>query len=465
MSILDVLTKHLEETDYYNLPSDAVQEAKKQVLGMIGAMIAGSTCSVSGEIQGLVDLVKDWGGKEESTIVAFGLRVPAPNAALVNGTLCVRRDFDDTNLKYSGGHTSRSIIPTAFAMAEHLGKVDGKKLINAIVLGHDLECRMYFAAPNIGNWYLVTNFFGATATAAKILGLGKEKLRYALAFAFHQICGAAAGGGSGDLGSIKGMSNGFAARAGVLGALLAEKGFTVDWDFLDPSNRHNFYELFFGKSGSSVLLTMDLGKIYMGTNTISKSFPCCHGQHTTLMATLALLRDHAYKPDEIAEVTLHLPAQNYLALTQPAEKKQNPKNIIESQFSLCWGVASAIVYGDIGIKNFSEEALQDIRIRDMARRVHGKPETEFSLAKGVQVPTQTMVEITTRDGGVFSKYLEKASGSPEELLTYDDVAKKFIQCCRYSIKPIPEKNQEKVIEMVADLENINDVSHIIRLVT
>ena len=132
--------------------ADAVEATKKQILDMLGVMVAGSTCSISGEINGLVDLVKEWGGKEESTILAFGGRVPAPNAAFVNGILCVRRDFDDTNLTYSGGHTSRSIAPTALAMAERLGNINGKEFITAEALGHDLECRTYFAAPSRGSW-------------------------------------------------------------------------------------------------------------------------------------------------------------------------------------------------------------------------------------------------------------------------------------------------------------------------
>jgi 2-methylcitrate dehydratase PrpD len=46
--------------------------------------------------------------QEESTIAAFGGRVPAPNAAFVNGILCVRLDFDDTQVKGLKIHVSRA---------------------------------------------------------------------------------------------------------------------------------------------------------------------------------------------------------------------------------------------------------------------------------------------------------------------------------------------------------------------
>ena len=93
---------------------------------------------------------------------------------------------------------------------------------------------------------MATNFFGAAATAGKILGLRDEKMRYTLALAFHQICGAQGGGGSAGLGSLKGMSNGFTCKAGVLSALHAQSGFMVDWDILEAKNKSNFYEVFYG---------------------------------------------------------------------------------------------------------------------------------------------------------------------------------------------------------------------------
>ena len=460
MSVLDMVIKHLSKTNYNALTSDVIEATKKQTLDMLGAMVAGSTCSISGEINGLVDMVKDWGGKEESTIIAFGGRVPALNAAFVNGILCVRRDFDDTKLGFAGGHASRAIVPTAFAMAERQGNISGKEFITAAALGHDLECRIALAGRGRESWYMATNFFGAAATAGKILGLGEEKMRYALALAFHQICGAQGGGGSAGLGSLKGMSNGCTCKAGVFSALLAQRGFTVDWDFLEAKNKANFYEVFFGGAYSPVLLTLDLGKLFLGTSTSQKEFPCCHMQHTSLKASLSLLRENDIKPDDVLEVVISLPEHNYSLLTEPVEKKQNPQNFTEAQYSLCWGVASAIVYGSVGIRNFTEEALRDARVREMARKVFGKPEMELSKQP---MATPAIVEIRTKNGKVFSKRVDYPFGSPEDPMTFADVATKFRHCCEYSVKPVSRANQNKVTQMVEGLEELTDVSQIVHL--
>jgi 2-methylcitrate dehydratase PrpD len=460
MSALDMVIKHLSGTNYNALTPDVIEATKKQILDMSGVIVSGSTCGISGEINDLVDMVKDWGGKEESTIIAFGGRVPALNAAFVNGILCARRDFDDTKLGFAGGHVSRAIVPTAFAMAERQGKISGREFITAVALGHDLGCRIQLAGRGRDSWYMATNFFGAAATAGKILGLRDEKMRYALALAFHQICGAQGGGGSAGLGSLKGMSNGFTCKAGVLSALLAQSGFMVDWDILEAKNKSNFYEVFYGGAYSPVLLTLDLGKLFLGTSTSQKEFPCCHMQHTSLKASLGLLKEYDIKADDIVDVVISLPEHNYSLLTAPVEKKQNPQNFTEAQYSLCWGVASAIVYGSVGIRNFTEEALRDTKVREMARKVFGKPEMELSKQP---MSSPAIVEIRIKNGKVFSKRVDYPFGSPEDPMTFADVATKFRHCCEYSVKSISRANQDKVIQMVEGLEELTDVSQIVRL--
>jgi len=460
VSIQDTVTRHLVETDYKALSTETVEACKKQTLDMLGVMIAGSTCSISNEMNGLVNMIKDWGGKKESTILAFGGQVPAPNAALVNGTFCVRRDFDDTNLMYGGGHASRAIIPTAFAMAERQKNVTGKEFITAIALGHDLECRIAASAGRgMSQWYMIQNFFGSAATAGKILKVDEKKMGYTLCFAFHQMCGASTGGSAG-LGSLKGLSNGFCCKTGILSALFADNGFAVDWDILDPKSRTNFYERFFNGPYTPLILTSGLGKTFVGAKASQKEFPCCHGQHMTLKATLGLLKEHKVKPDDIAEVVFHLNLGDYFLLADPTEKKQNPQNIIEAQFSLCWGVASAIVYGDVGIRNFTEEALQDKRIRELAKKVFGKPEVELRGTAGLMPVT---VEIKLKNGKVYSRQADQLFGTPENPMSLDDIAAKFKYCCQYSVKPIPEENQNRVIQIVKDLEKIKDVGQIVRL--
>jgi len=463
MNIIDRLTDYLTETDYTDLPGDVVEVTRKQVLDTLGVTVAGSTCDISGEIDGLVEMVRDWGGKEEATILAFGGRVPAPNAAFVNAVLSARLDFDDTLVTWVNLHTSRVIVPTAFAIAERLENVGGKSLITAVALGYDLACRIKQAAGYNADSAIrfTSNFFGAAATAARLLGLDRTRFQSALFLAFHQMSGGGSTGGGGiDSGaSLKGLNNGFAAKAGIISALLAKKGFTARPDFLDAGNKYNYYQLYCNGSYLPWILTMDLGRVYAASNTSLKEYPCCHGQHAAIEAALSLMKQHHLKPPDVAEVTVrHSPMD--ASLVNPLDRKQNSQNIIEAQFSLCWGVASAIVYGEVGIKNFSAEALRDNAVREMARRVFGK--LDMGMAREQGFPAAA-VDIKTRNGEVYSKQVDHAFGTVGNPMKFSDVASKFKYCCEYSVNPITAANQDKAIRMVEGLEEVNDVGKIVQL--
>lgn len=466
MNALSALVKHIVCTHYENLPTEVVEATKKQVLDTLGVTVAGSTCNVTNEMSELVDLVKEWGGREESTIIAFGGKVPAPNAALVNGTLCGRLNFDDTH-DIDRIHPSRATVVPAFAMAERKGGVSGKDLLTAIALGCDLECRLKLAvARDIESKFgFVTLYLGAAATAGKILGLNQEKLIYALGRAFNQISGAANTFdvfGLGKGASAGGLENGFTVKTGIISALLAERGFTSSSNYIDENNQDNLYKLFYDGFYSPYLLTLDLGEDFRGTSCSQKAYPCCHWQQTALDATLALIKQYNITPENVIEVIPHVGVSTYLEMCQPLETKQNPQNVCHTQFSLCWGIASAIIYGKVGIKNYSIDALQDTKVREMAYRVFPKMELLFARKR---VSEPALVEIKTKDGKVFSKRIDYHFGSPENPMSFDDVAKKFRHCCEYSINPIPLANQDAVISMVKELETVADAGKIIRLLT
>ncbi len=464
MNILEKITAYLVKTDYNALTPALAEFTKMQILDTLGVTIAGTSCSISGEMNGLAKMVKEWGGKKESTILGFGGRFPAANAAFVNGVSSTRLDFDDTIVTWINLHSSRAIIPAAVAMAERQGKIDGKRFITAVALGYDLACRIKQACGyNADNAIRFTsNFFGAAAAAGIVSGLNEEQMRNALFLAFHQMSGAGSTGGGGIASgaNLKGLSNGFAAKAGIISVLLAEQGFTSENDFLDADDKNNYYRMFCGGAYLPWILTLDLGKVFSGSNTSLKEYPCCHGQHGAIEAALALVKEHNIRPEDIAEVTLRLSPVDYGSLASPAEKKQNPENIIETQFSMCWGVASAIIYGEVGIKNFSEAALRDESVREMARKVFGKIDISMSRESGFPAAA---VDIRTINEQVYSRQVDHAYGTVGNPMSMADVISKFKYCCCYSVNPIPEVNQEKAIEMVDRLEKVNDVGRIPRL--
>ncbi len=463
MSILEKLTAYLAETDYDSLPQEVIEATRKQILDTLGVTAAGSACSIDGEMTRLADMIKESSSNGESTILGFGGKATAPEAAFINAISGSRLDYDDTMVNWINLHASCVIVPVAFAMAERQGNIDGRKLIAAIALGYDLDCRIKQACGrNSDNRIRATcNFFGAAATAGKILGLDQAQLQSTLFLAFHQMSGAgsdAAGMRAGAM--LKGFSNGFAARGGILSALMAEKGFTGATDFLEASNPDNYYVLYCDGAYLPWMLTMDLGKTFAGTRASQKEFPCCHGQHASLEAALGLAKENRIKPDDILDVTIRLSPQDYGLLGNPVERKQNPQNIIETQFSVCWGVASALVYGDVGFRNFSAEALGNKKIRDLVHKVF--PCIDMTMAVEQGFPPAA-VDIKTKNGKTYSKRVSDAFGTVGNPMNFDTIVAKFQECCRHSIRPIPEENQEKVISLVKRLEKVKNTGQLASL--
>jgi len=96
------------------LPARTVTSARRLVLDSLAVALAGYGCR---DVQVLAGLAREWGGRPESTLLGSAERVPAPVAALVNGTMIQALDFDDTH-DPSGAHTASTVLAAALAVAE-----------------------------------------------------------------------------------------------------------------------------------------------------------------------------------------------------------------------------------------------------------------------------------------------------------------------------------------------------------
>ena len=454
MGAISMFTKNIVEVGYDSLPVNVVAETKKQILDTLGVALAGS---MSKNIRQTMDLVKDWGGKEESTILGYGGKVPCTNAALINGWSASVLDFDDFH-DVDFIHTSREVVPATLAVAERKKAVNGKDFMVAIVLGADLAYRMARAAlvHRESGYLTVPNFFGVAAAASKILGLDEEKIRNALGIALMRISGEGYGIREGL--NTKGLDNGLQAQAGILAALMAEKDLQGSGDPIEGEG-FGFYAMYHRNLYIPSLLTVDLGKVFENVNVSQKPYPCCRFNQSAISAALALVNEHDIKPDDVVEVIVrHGPIA--VTLVEPEEVKRKPQNDIRTQHSLFWSVASAIVHRKLGIEHFTEDAIRDKKVLEMTDKIVPKLTPELT-----QIPfaEPAIVEIKIKNGKVYSKRVDIAPGDPKDPMSFDKIAEKFRYCCGFSAKPISKENQEKAIKMIEKLEEVTDVSQIASL--
>jgi 2-methylcitrate dehydratase PrpD len=445
--------KNFFKTRYEDIPGAAVEVVKMEVLDSLATALGGSSKAGVGE---LVDMVKEWGGTPQSTIIAYGFKCPAPNAAQVNGTMIHALDYDDGH-PVALVHIGCVAVSTCFAVAERMGKISGKDFITAMALGADFVARLGLASrPGssliTSGWHPTTlyGYLSAAAMAGKIMGLNEEKMVNALGIAYHQCAGNAQCGADGAL--TKRMGPGLAAKGGITSALMAERGITGVKNTLE--GKAGMFNLYHGGDYDRKILTAELGKRFEGVKIDFKRYPCCGFTHPFIDATLSLLSKHGIKPEQVQKITAYGGESAY-GLCVPLEIKGTPQNIVDAQFSVPWTIATALVKGKITVDDFTVEAIKNRNVLKISQKVTGVLEPSMSR-HGVGPGRVTII---MKDGIEYTG----EEGSIERPLTFEDSVAKFRECAACSIKPLAGAKVDKVIGLVRKLERLDDATEIIRL--
>ena len=457
MSVIEELTDYIVDLSFAKLPAEVIETTKKQILDTLGCAVAGTSHRA---IEPVANLIKEWGGKEESTIIGYGGRVPCTNAALVNGYLAGVTDFDDYN-DTDFPHVSRQNVPACFAMAERIGNIGGRDFLVAVAMGYDITCRLsravslHFEAGSLWEPSTLFSFFGCSAASGKLLGLKREPLRHIFGLALQQANGLMGGNHEGI--TSKGLNAGRAAAASILIALLAERGLT---GVSDPfESKRGLYDAYYRSVYTPEMITVDLGKVFAAKTSAFKPYPCCGFNGTATDATLALVKEYGIKPENIAEINIQSGRHGYRHF-EPRAQKIKPASAIASQFSLPWAVANAAVHGKLGLEHFTAEAIQDNKTLEMAEKITFKLNPEFNTCEDFE---PALVVIKTREGKTYSRLADVRYGHWKNPMDWKAIVEKFIYCCSFTTRPIPTKKRDQVIKMVDSLEGVTDVSEIIRL--
>ena len=324
-------------TRYEALPRAAIDAAKKSVLDTIGVILAAS--GVEPAVRGVIDLVRESGGRPESSILGFGGHASAVMAGLANGAMAHCLDFDDRTAQ--GHHPGSSLVPAVLAVAERKGGVSGRQMIAAVAAGQDMFIRL---RRNVGwkqDFHLTTvlGVFSAAGAAARVLGLSRSQILNAFGLASMQSCGLSEmqyGVGS----DLRGMYAGFVTQGAVLAALLAQKGVGGIQTLFE--GKAGVFNVYFDGDYDREGMLRDLGKEYMGASMLYKPWPACGVAFTYIHATLELMRAHALKATDIEQIRVYVGDYQY-QLCVPLESRRSPTTLVDARFSIpfCVGIAAA----------------------------------------------------------------------------------------------------------------------------
>ena len=456
MDVVYRLSSHLALFKEEDLPKKTIDTAKRFLLDVLGAAMAGTTAAGCQSVKGKIVY---WGGRKESTIFVFGGKVPSYHAALINGMFCHARELDDGH-EEGGVHTYASILPAALAVGEERGSVSGKEFLTALVLGIDLVSRIALSIRYLRGWHLsgISGGFGAAAAAGRILRFDPERMRHALGIAYAQTAGV--GIGSAEAVMTKRMTPGFASRSGVMAAYLAQGGVTGPQGTFESKDgffkmfdgdHHNEQELRFKLDGSLYSresLTKDLGKEFEGDHLYMKAFPSCRFTQAPIQATLKIVQKVMIEPEGISKIRVYV-CKRAMKFGKPFQLGEFPE--ISAQFSIPYVVASCVLRKEFFLENVTEKAVCDPRVLKLAEKV------EVIHDPVIKLKVPVTVEIETDKGDRYRERVDQIKGNPSDPLTDEEVNKKFYQCAEYSARSFSRDALEELIETVENLERLPDI--------
>jgi 2-methylcitrate dehydratase PrpD len=473
MDAIQLFAKNFVATRFEDLPRDVVEVTKKEVLDLLGVALAGTA---SPGMKDIVDMVMDWGGKEESSVICRGRKVPAPMAAQANANVGHALDFDDVH-DLAVMHPAVVMVSTCMAVAESLGGVNGRDFINAAAIGVDMICRLALAAwpgydpavPETRNkafqservkagWHFTTlmGYLASAGSAGKLLGLDEDRMVNAFGIAYHQCAGNHQGRDDGT--HTKRLGPGFAARAGVASALMAQKGITGARNSLE--GHMGLYKMFFQGGYDRETLIRDLGSHFEGVNVSFKPYPCCRGTHPSIDAMLGLVAAHRIRLEDVKEIRVFVDAGGHQMLSSPLEVKTRPRTPVDAQFSIPWGVATALAKGRVSMEHYTDAAIKSADILEAAGKINVV--LDHSLDVADKIPSGK-IEVETKGGQTYANRVDFPLGSPERQMTFDDCAGKFMNCASHSATGVSRERLERVIELTRQLEQMENVGEIMAL--
>jgi 2-methylcitrate dehydratase PrpD len=439
----EALARHVCRTRYADLPTNAIGSARRDILDTFGCMLGGSG---SAGIDALCSVIGYWGGRPESRVLLRGLRLPAPQAALLNASMGHALDFDDTLDTGGSIHPGVSVLAAVLATADTVPRTSGRDVLLAVALGLDISCRVALASIVDRGWHRTAamGVLGAAAAAGKLVGLTEEEMRNAFGIAYSHAAGNRQCILDGAL--TKRLQAGQAASAGVFAAVLARTGFTGAHNVFN--GRFGFFELYQPNGGNSALLVQDLGVAFRGEALSYKPYPCGRPLHAAIDAALAARASLGIaRAEDIAAVTIEADLAGHAAEFSGAPAKRRPTQVVEAQFAQPFLVATALAHGRVGIADV--EGLGDVAVLALADRIAG-------VARAGRPARSLSITVRSTDGRSATVEAADPIGSPQKPLSDAQFEAKFRDCAKNARRPLSASSVDAALAMISNLETLTD---------
>jgi 2-methylcitrate dehydratase PrpD len=446
--------------NYARLPKEVIDAMKLYIMDWFGCAVGGLREPSS---LMLLNLARELNGRSDSTVLGVGDKMEPTLAAFVNSNMSHSLEMDDDHRTMTG-HPGVPVIPAALAVSEKRG-LSGKQFIEAAVAGYEMIIRAgtcFLGRAYYGGWHptSTTGVFGATAAAAKALGLDTEQMATALG-----IAGATPGGTREfefNWTLMKRFHPGNAARNGVFVAMLAKHGFTGPWSvFEGPFGFFNLYSEHRAEIGSDgkpilrpiydpSLLCDKLGERF---DLLTNSFKVhCGGRFgaTAIDAALEIVNKHDINADQVKEISIG--ASDFTNRAHFIEGCRRPSSVVAAQFSLPFAMALVLLKRKVSINDFTDEMFRDPKAMAIMDSVTNYVDEDAQAA----YPKHYVAKVTIKlkDGRELAARVDYPKGDPENRPTLEELQNKFRDLAGITL---PKEKVERLLDALMEIEKIENI--------
>lgn len=413
-SLSGKLARHVVDLRGVDLDESTIHAVRRAMVDYLACVFAGVKMPVT---QALRQWAVAEGGTAAATVIGSAVRLPAAQAAFVNGAAAHALDFDDGYTRGSA-HPGGVIFSAVLAVAEKRGAT-AEDFIAGTVAGYDVMLRIAAAmhpASAFQGWHntAVAGVLGAAAAAGRINGIAALPMRdaFGLATSFS--------GGIrqylSDGAEVKRLHPGKAARDGIVCAELAAAGISGAIECLEGADGL-FRAMVDGRVNTAAVLE-GLGQDFLIRQAYFKPYPCCRHFHAAIDATLALRQEHGLDTSRIAGIEIGL-----YRVGAHGHDHRTASNLLEAQMSAPCAVVGAAMHGRLNAASFEPSAFEG----DEAKRLLGVTRTYVDPACEEIYPKvrSGVVTLTLTDGQRLERRVTDPRGETADPLTDEDLSRKF----------------------------------------
>jgi 2-methylcitrate dehydratase PrpD len=453
--VTENLSRNIVKLEYGDMPSKIIELTKSIFLDALGCMLAGA---LQGSSRKVLRYVRSQGGFPESTVAVYGDRTNAYYAALVNGAFGHGWGFDDA---MGPGLSCESIlVPATLAIAEK-ELANGHEVITAVATGWEVISRLAAAASNIPArrpLAPISTFgpFGAAAVAGKMLNFNEFDMENAISLCTGQAAANLRSTQTG--GEAARLHAGFAAMYGLRAAHLARLGLSGAREILE--GRQGYFMCVSGlrNDGDPIFnvsrVNEGFGKEWYLERVTFKKYPVENGQLGVIEAVERLRDTYKIGAEDVEEIVIDSDLRTGGWMTSTITVPRD-NDIFGAQHSTAWSVAMTMVLKRNDITAYRLNTPPGGRSAAIARFVK-----KIKIVDDAEVnkkgPYFKTVTIKLKNGKVVDGAGDWPRGNYlHNPMTDAELQAKFRE--QATRAGIAEAKQDRIIELVAHLEDQDDV--------